>query len=158
MNHDEAKQVGQKLAGRGRSRVRNAVGVLRCAVDVPVAARRRPLAAAGKINRRVVGHGLVTVEGLENASINFLGRPVVGSAWKFEATFKSAHIDNHGFAAAGLKTQWSFLLPGGESFSIDGEIMVTREDSTPNDAEVLAQAIASRMMGRPDLTAPSDSV
>ena len=29
---------------------------------------------------------LVTAEGLENCTIYFLGRPVIGSAWKFEAT------------------------------------------------------------------------
>jgi hypothetical protein len=102
---------------------------------------------------------LVTVQGREEATVLFLGRPVVGSPWKFEATYQSAKLDNHGFTASGLKTEWAFQLPGGEAFSLAGEIFIGRDEKRPDGAELLAQSIASRMMGRPaDLTVSGDSV
>lgn len=102
---------------------------------------------------------LVTAQGREQATVHFLGRPVVGSPWKFEATFQGAQLDNHGFKVSGLRTEWAFQLPGGETFSLTGEIFVTRDEKKPDGAELLAQGIASRMMGHhADLTVSSDSV
>lgn len=92
------------------------------------------------------GQALVAATAVDGAGLRVHARPIVVGEWLFDVSFESASLDDAGFAHPGLKARWSFQLPNRETFEIDGETLVSRDSSNPNEAEKLARQIALRMM------------
>lgn len=89
---------------------------------------------------------LIQATAAPEASVNIRARPTVGDQWTVEVGFESASLDDAGFRRPGLRSKWHFRFPDGDTFDIEGETLVSRDSSSPNDAENLARDIAVSML------------
>lgn len=89
---------------------------------------------------------LIQATAATEASLDIRARPTVGDQWIIEVGFQSASLDDAGFRSPGLRSNWHFRFPAGDTFDIEGETLVSRDSSSPNSAETLARDIAVTML------------
>lgn len=146
MDTTEARQISQRLAQRIGASSEDEWAIWAALVAFPSTASDYWLPREGSTIHWLAGRALLHATAAPEARLGVRAQPTVRDQWSIEVDFQSASLDDAGFRHPGLRSRWSFRLPAGDSFEIEGETLVSRDSSSPNDAEALARGIAVSML------------
>lgn len=146
MEDTQARAIGERLATVARSNSEQG-WVLRAALMAfPSSGSQVWVPKEEAVAHWLDGQALVTATVAGPTSLAFTAHPTVDGDWSIGATFESAYLEEAALRRPGLKSHWLFRLPGGETFEVEGETVLTQELSNPNDPEILARQIAAKML------------
>jgi hypothetical protein len=146
MEKRQARSIGGKLAGAAGSNSEQEWALWAALTIFPSSGADVWVPKGEAVAHWIDGQALVTATVDGPANLRIVARPVDTGNWLIVVKYESAQLDDAGFSHAGLKSHWSFRLPGGETFEVDGETLVSRDSSQPDDAEKLARRIAEKML------------
>ena len=147
MEETQAHAIGERLAQAADSTPEEAWAMWAALMAFPSSSEDVWVPRDQATAHWVEGQALVSATAEGQASLRIVARPVVQGDWGIDVKFQSAQLNDAGFARPGLKSHWAFKLSGGEDFEIDGETLVSRDSSRPDEAETLARQVAGQMIG-----------
>lgn len=146
MEDTQARAIGERLARVARSNSEQEWALWAALMAFPSSGSEVWVPKEQAVAHWLDGQALVTATVAGPTSLAVTARPAVEGEWGIEVTFESAQLEEAGLGRPGLKSHWLLRLPGGETFEVDGETVVTRESSRPNDPEKFARQIAAKML------------
>jgi hypothetical protein len=142
----KAREIGERLARAVEANPENEWSIWAGLMAFPSSGSELWMPKEQAIAHWLDGQALVSATAMGQGRLQVVARPAVLGEWRAEVMFESAMLDEAGFARPGLKAQWKFRLPRDESFEVSGEVLVTRDSSSPNEAHKLASAITRSMI------------
>ena len=146
MEEKQAREIGERLARALNASREDEWSIWASLMTFPSAATNLWVSREQAVAHWLDGQTLVTATALEQARVRIVARPAATGLWRIEVACQSAQLDDAGFAHPGLKSHWKLSFPSGEHFEVVGEVLVTRDSSTPDDAQKLAGSMAARMI------------
>lgn len=146
MDNEKAREIARRLAPRVGTSSEDEWGIWAALMAWPSSPSNYWLPREGSILHWVEDRALIRATAAPEAKLDCCAQPLVRDQWSIEVSFQSASLDDAGFKHPGLRSNWSFHLPSGEVLEIEGETLVGRDSSAPNEAEILARDIALSML------------
>jgi hypothetical protein len=146
MDNQEARDIARPLAQRVGASSEEEWAIWAALMAFPSTPTNFWLPRKGSTIHWVENQALIRATAAPEAKLDFRAQPIARHQWTIEVGFQSASLDDAGFQRPGLRSKWSFRLPSGEIFEVEGETLVARDSSAPNEAEALAHDIALSML------------
>jgi hypothetical protein len=146
MDNEEARDIARRLSQRVGTSSEDEWGIWAALMAFPSPPSSYWLPGEGSTLNWVENRALIRATAAPEAKLDYRAQPLVSDDWSFEVSFQSTSLDDAGFQHPGLRSNWSFHLPSGEVLEIEGETLVSRDSSAPNEAEILARDIALSML------------
>lgn len=146
MDNEEARDIARSLAQRVGASGEEEWAIWAALMAFPSTPTSFWLPRKGSTIHWVENQALIRATAAPEAKLDFRAQPTARDHWSIEVGFQSASLDDAGFQHPGLRSRWSFRLPSDEIFEVEGETLVARDSSAPNEAEALARDIALSML------------
>lgn len=146
MDNQEARDIARPLAQRVGASSEEEWAIWAALMAFPSTPSNYWLPQNGSTLHWVENQALVRATAAPEAKLDFRAQPTARDQWSIDVGFQSTSLNDAGFQRPGLRSKWSFRLPSGEVFEIEGETLVGRDSSAPNEAETLARDIAMSML------------